>query len=88
MSFVSTRKGRTVIGNRRMTFGNFTNADGTTSGTIKTGLTQTIESISIALDSDSTGTTVPRTAEVPASGPDIAVVTSGTLKGRWFAVGR
>ena len=87
MAFTSNREYKTVFGNKQIAQGSFENEDGTTSGTLRTGL-NSVGMVVFTLDSDSTSTVLPRVSGLPQSSADVTVALSGTLKGKWIAYSR
>ena len=87
MAFVSTQQGSTVIGNKRMAWGTFTNGGGDSGGEVETGL-ETVE----AFDLQSSGSAVVATAPVynetlPLNGSSVTIVTAADEDGTWLAIG-
>lgn len=87
MAFASAISGSTVFGNKRVTWGTFTNAGGDTGGNIDTGL-GTCEFIAL----QSGGTAVIATAPVvnetlPIAGSAVTIVTAADEDGQWWAFG-
>lgn len=87
MAFTSNREYKSVFGNKQIAQGSFENEDGTTLGTLRTGL-NSVGMVIFTLDSDSTDSTVPTVEGLPQSSPDVDVTTLGELKGKWIAFSR
>ena len=87
MAFVSTLIGETVMGNKRVRYGTFTNAGGDTGGEVVTGLAH-IESIQLTLTGSAVGANAPAVNETfPLSKSDVTIVTDDGADGLWVAFG-
>jgi hypothetical protein len=88
MAFAFTRDGKSVMGNKRVAWGTFTNASGDTGGNIDTGLVL-VESMYFAGSGAGALTALPSVNEtLPASGGAITIVCADGEDGYWFAIGR
>lgn len=88
MAFTSAIIGRTVMGNKRVTYGTYTSASGSTGGDIDTGLT-VVDDIQLqaggsAVKTD--GAVINET--LPCDGSAVTIVTVADEVGTWKAFGR
>ena len=87
MAFSSATTETTVFGNKRVTYGTFTNAGGSTGGDIETGLDR-VDAIHLV----HSGTVVVASAPVvnetfPLASGDVTIVTVADASGFWIAYG-
>ncbi len=88
MAFLSAKLGVTVIGNKRMAFGTFTNNSSSTGGDINTTLT-TVEFIVLQAKGSGVAANAPVVNEtLPVAGSAVTIVTDADEVGYWFAFGR
>ncbi len=85
MAFSSTRTGYTVFGNRKKTWGTFTNAATDSGGEIATGL-RYVENCHVDFNSH-LGTEVPKVTLNSATNGAVTIVTSTGADGTWEATG-
>ena len=87
MAFSSTILGRTVFGNKVVTWGTFTNGASDTGGDIDTGL-KVCEFIVLQHKGSSVVSDVPVVNEtLPCDGSAVTIVTAAGEDGYWFAFG-
>jgi hypothetical protein len=88
MAFASAITQRPMaVGNKRWSFGTYTNGQGDTGGNINTGL-RSCEFISLQPNSSSVIATAPVVNEtLPVDGTAVTVVTADDEDGYWMAVG-
>jgi hypothetical protein len=87
MAFASAITKRTVMGNKRVHFGTYTNGSGDTGGNIDTGL-RSCESIFLQPGGSAVIATAPVVNEtLPVAGSAVTVVTADDEDGTWMAMG-
>lgn len=88
MAFASAITQRPVsVGNKRLSYGTYTNASGDTGGDIDTGL-RSCEFILLQPGGSAVIATAPVVNEtLPVAGSAVTVVTADDEDGQWFAVG-
>ena len=87
MTFSYTVKGRTVYGNKRVSYGTFTNAGGDTGGDIVTGLSY-VEFFDIQHTGSAVVDDAPVVNEtIPLSSGTVTIVTTDGADGIWQAEG-
>ena len=88
MAFAYTRSGRSVMGNKRVAWGTYTNGGGDTGGDIDTGLTL-VETMAFAGSGAAVNADLPSVNEtLPFNGGAITIVCTDGADGYWFAIGR
>jgi len=88
MAFSSTIIGRTIFGDRWVSWGTFTNGDSDTGGDIDTGLAY-VEYVKLQYTGSSVVSDAPVVNEtLPKSGGKVTIVTPAGADGLWFAIGR
>jgi len=86
-AFASAIKGRSVFGNKRVTWGTFTPSGGSTGGDINTGLRR-CESILLQYGGAAAITDAAVVNEtLPCSGAAVTIVTVADKAGTWIAIG-
>ena len=89
MAFTSSILVQTVFGDKRVTFGTFTNSDNSTGGELDVGL-RTAEALVVTPTSTSElvaeGLVLVK-EDFPCSGRAITLSTSANVNGSWIAVG-
>ena len=87
MAFESEVTIRSVMGNKRVHFGTYTNGSGDTGGDINTGL-RSCEFLSLQPGGSSAIATAPVVNEtLPVAGSAVTVVTADDEDGNWMAIG-
>jgi len=87
MAFASAIVGQSVMGNKRIFWGTYTNGSGDTGGNINTGL-QSCQSIFLQPGGSSVIATAPAVNEtLPIAGSAVTVVTADNEDGTWIAIG-
>lgn len=87
MAFTSTITGNSVWGNKRVAYGTYTSADGSTGGDINTSLVL-CEHIQLTPNSSSVGTNQSVVNEtLPIAGSAVTIVTDANQAGYWLAFG-
>ncbi len=88
MAFTSAITGRIVMGNKRVTYGTYTSADGSTGGNIDTGLT-VVEDMQLQSGGNAVKASAPVVNEtLPCDGSAVTIVTVADETGTWKATGR
>ena len=87
MAFEYTVEGKTVMGNKRVHFGTFTNGGGDSGGDIVTGLRR-VEFISLQHTGAAAIASAPVVNEtIPATTGTMTIVTTAGADGVWWAMG-
>ena len=90
MAFASSvnADGKTVMGNKRVHFGTFTNGGSDTGGNIDTGL-EVCEHLQLTCKGSAVAANAPAVNETfPCAGNAVTIVTDADEDGYWMAVGR
>ena len=88
MAFAYTKDGYTIIGNKRLVWGTYTNGSGDTGGDIDTSLSR-VEMINLQHTGTAVSTGAPAINEtLPMSSGVVTIVTDDNSDGIWFAIGR
>lgn len=88
MAFTNAVVGRTVMGNKRVTYGTYTSADGSTGGNIDTGLT-VVDDIQLQSGGSAVKASAPSLNEtLPCDGSAVTIVSVANEVGTWKAFGR
>lgn len=86
MAFSATKKGETVFGDKRVTFGTWTGG-GTTGGDINTGLHH-VESMMLTAAGAAIVADAPTINEMfPCSGSAVTIICTSDTNGYWMAFG-
>lgn len=81
-------EGRTIMGDKRVVMGTFTNAGGDTGGDLDTGLSQ-IDCLMLTHTGSGTVASAPAVNETfPLSAGDPTIVTVDGADGLWIAIGK
>ena len=87
MSFESAVTEKSVMGNKRVHFGTYTNGGGDTGGDINTGL-RSCEYMSLQPGGSTVIASAPVVNEIlPVAGKEVTVVTADGEDGTWMAMG-
>ncbi len=87
MTFANAIVGRNIEGNKRVTWGTYTNTNSGTGGDIDTGLI-VCESIQFSVKSNAAVVSVPGLNEtLPVAGSAVTIVTAADEVGYWRAMG-
>ncbi len=88
MAFTSTKTGETVWGDKRVTWGTYTNSVGSgTGGNIDTGLVM-CEMLTIIPSYSAVAANAPVVNETfPVAGSAVTIVTDAVMNGYWLAFG-
>jgi len=87
MAFTYTILGQTIFGNKRIVYGTFASADGSTGGDIETGLT-VLENLQCTLTGAAAAANALAINETfPLSGGVATIVTIANLSGTFLAIG-
>lgn len=88
MAFSASKTGSTIVGNKRMVWGTYTNASGDTGGDINTTL-RVCENLFLTPKGTATSTTPPVVNETfPIAGSAVTIVTASKDIGYWTAIGK
>lgn len=89
MAFTNAIVGRTIVGNKRMHWGTYTNTAGFTGGDIDTGLKSCdhIELQPTGTAVDANTPTVNENLSGPINGAAVTIVTTADADGSWIAFG-
>lgn len=86
MAFTSTVSEQTVMGNKKVHFGTFTSAGGSTGGDINTGL-KSCEHIFFTSYAAAVGNDIVVNEDLPVAGNAVTIVSDANETGTWMAIG-
>lgn len=87
MAFTSAVSGSTVFGNKRVTFGTYTNTGGSTGGDINAGMV-TVQSMYLTAGGAAVVADAPTLNEtLPIAGSAVTIIATADTTGFWLAIG-